>query len=87
MRISFLGPFAELAGSELELALPGSISLRELIAELAVRFPGFARYAALDSDHGLSAHVCFLRQGRPLKLAERVQDQDQIQVLLPVTGG
>jgi hypothetical protein len=60
----------ELAASKLELAAPGLISLRELIAEPAVRFPGFAHYAALDSDHGLAALACFLHQGRLRKLAQ-----------------
>lgn len=87
MRIHFLGPFAGLAGGQMEWDLPAPLTLRELIAQLATRHTGFARYAALDSDADLSAHICFLREGRALKLADRLQDEDTLQVLLPVTGG
>lgn len=87
MHIHLLGPFEKLAGKEIELELLNPITLREFIPLLVSRYQGFDRYAILDQDSSLSAHICFLRKGRPLKLLDQLHDQDTIQILLPMTGG
>ena len=87
MRIHFFGPFARLAAKEGRLKLEGPITLRELIHRLSDRFQGFEAYAGAADDTELSAYVIFIRNGRHLKLTDRVTDEDTIEVVLPATGG
>ena len=87
MLIRLFGPFEKLAGKEITLELERPMTLRELIGRLSTRFPGFALYAEKTNDAELSAHVAFVKDGRVLKLEDRVEKGDTLQVLLPVTGG
>ena len=87
MRIYFFGPFKVMFGREMELEFQGNLSLREFIDLFASRHKGFASIASFDKDSSLSAHICFLRRGRLLKLDDRLQNEDTLQVLLPVSGG
>ncbi len=87
MFLFFFGPFEKLAGNNMSLALERPVTLRELIAELARRLPDFKRFAQMDTDQEISAHISFLSQGKLLRLDDQVHDQDTVQVLLPVTGG
>lgn len=54
---------------------------------LASRYPGLARYSVQKNDVELSAHVMLIRDGTPLKLADKIEDEDCIDILLPVAGG
>ena len=87
MVIRFFGPFARLAAKESHLKLEDPITLRELIERLSSRFNGFEAYAGAADDTELSAYVIFIRKGRHLKLADRIADEDTIEVVLPATGG
>jgi molybdopterin converting factor small subunit len=87
MVIRFFGPFAKLATKESQLKLEDPITLRELIDRLSSRFSGFAAYAGAADDTELSAYVIFIRNGRYLKLADQIADEDTIDVVLPATGG
>ncbi len=87
MVIRFFGPFAALAAKESHLKLEDPITLRELIDRLSRRFSGLERYAAAADDTALSAYVIFIRNGRHLKLADRIGDEDTVEVVLPATGG
>lgn len=71
----------------MNLDLKQPVDLRELIVRMAELINGFAKYAQMDSDSTLSAHVMFLRKGRPLRLTDGVEQGDRIDVVLPVTGG
>lgn len=87
MLIRLFGPFEKLAGKEITLKLKEPLTLRELIGQLSSRFAGFAPYVEKTTDAELSAHVAFVTDGKYLKLEDRVEDGDILQVLLPVTGG
>ena len=87
MVIRFFGPFAQLAAKESLLELEGPITLKELIARLSDRFRGFEAYAGAAEDTELAAYVIFIRNGRHLKLTDRITDEDTIEVVLPATGG
>lgn len=87
MRIRFIGPFEKLAGKEMALELERPITLRELIGCLSRRAEGFTTYTELETDEALAAHVMFLRGGRHLRLDDRVRAEDEVDVVLPVTGG
>ncbi len=54
---------------------------------LASRYPALACYADKGNDAELSAHMMLIRNGAPLKLADRIEDTDCISIFLPVTGG
>jgi hypothetical protein len=87
MLVRFFGPFIKLAEQEVAIDLKKPISIRELITMLASRYPGFAQYAGREHDVELFAHIMFVRSGAPLKSTDKIYNEDQINVLLPVTGG
>lgn len=87
MVIQFFGPFEQLAEKEVRIELKEPISTREMLQILASRYPGFARYSGKKNDVELSAHLMLIRNGAPLKLADRIEDTDCISIFLPVTGG
>jgi len=87
MRIRFHGPFAALAEKEAQLDLVRPVSVRELLEMICRRYEGMSRFAAIRTDADLSAHLVFLRQGSLLRLSDPVQDGDNIEILLPATGG
>ena len=87
MVIRFFGPFERLAEKEARIELSKPISTQEMLEMLASRYPGFARYSAETNDVELSAHIMLIRNGVPLRLADRIEDGDCINVFLPVTGG
>jgi molybdopterin converting factor small subunit len=87
MRIEFFGPFRRLIGSEIYLELKEPVTLGELIHLLASQYPTLPRGWERSNDAELSAHVMFVKDGRPLKLMDSVEDRDVLQVLVPVTGG
>ena len=87
MLIRFFGPFANLAQKESRMKLEDPVTLRELIDRLSSRFSGFETYARAKDDTELSAYIIFIRNGRYLKLTDRVTDEDTVEVVLPATGG
>jgi molybdopterin converting factor small subunit len=87
MHLQFFGPFDKLIEREIHLDLNESITLAELIHLLSSRYDAFAQYGEKKTDADLSAHVVFLKEGRPLKLADNIENSDTVKVLLPVAGG
>lgn len=87
MVIKFFGPFEKLAEKRIRIELKEPMSTQDLLQMLASRYPGFARYSAKTNDVELSAHVMLIRKGELLKLADRIEDNDLIDILLPVMGG
>ncbi len=87
MVIQFFGPFEQLAEKEVRIELKKSVSTQEMLQMLASRYPALACYADKGNDAELSAHMMLIRNGAPLKLADRIEDTDCINIFLPVTGG
>lgn len=87
MVIKFFGPFEKLAEKEARIELKKPISTQEMLQILASRYPGFTRYSDTKNDAELSAHVMLIRNGVPLKLADRIQNKDCVSIVVPVVGG
>lgn len=86
MLIEFSKPFDKEFGERIEIELEGTLTLKELIELLALRFSGFKRFS-LEDDSSLSAHMMFARNGRILRLSDHLQAGDVIHLFLPGTGG
>jgi hypothetical protein len=87
MVIRLYGPFEKLGGKEIVFRFDGAMTLRALIRSLSETYEGFLPYAEKKTDAELSAQIAFVRAGRYLRLEDRVEDADTLDVLLPVTGG
>jgi molybdopterin converting factor small subunit len=87
MLVKFFGPFEKLAEKEVRIELEEPISTQEMLQMLASRYPGLARYSVQKDDAELSAHVMLIRDGIPLKLADKIEDKDCVDIFLPVAGG
>jgi len=87
MVIKFFGPFEKLAEKEVRIELKKPISTQDMLQMLASRYPGLAPYSTERDGAGLSAHVMFIRNGAPLKLTDKIEDKDCVNILLPVVGG
>ena len=87
MTLTFYGPFWKMAEREAVISLTEQVSLRRLIHILAGRYPALQPYAAYETDDALGAHVAFVTDGRVLKLSDPVNDNDRVNVLLPMVGG
>jgi len=85
--LRLLGPFEKLIDKEISISLEKPVALGDLIELLSQRYEGFRPYAEKKSDWDLSAHMAFIRKGRTLKLADLLQDDDLLEVVLPATGG
>ncbi len=87
MLIKLFGPFEKFAEKEVRIGLREPISTQDMLEMLASRYPGFAPYSIKRDDAELSAHLMLIRNGEPLKLADKIEDKDCINILLPVVGG
>ena len=87
MTLTFHGPFLKMAEREAVISLSEQVSLQRLIRILAGRYPALRPYAAYETDEALGAHVAFVTDGRVLKLSDPVNDNDRVNVLLPMMGG
>jgi ThiS family len=87
MLLRFVGPFEKMTDKEISIALKKPVALAELIKLLSERYEGFRPYAEKIGDVDLSTHMAFIRQGRILKVADMLRDDDLLEVVLPATGG
>jgi sulfur carrier protein ThiS len=87
MTLTFYGPFQKMAEREAVISLNEQVSLQRLIHILAGRYPALRPYAAYETDDALGAHVAFVTDGRVLQLSDPVNDNDRVNVLLPMVGG
>ncbi len=87
MIVRFFGPFDRMAEKEARMDLEQPISLRDLLCSFRSRYPGLAPYLDEETDLGLSAHIAFIRNGKPVKLDDIIEDGDTLDAFLPVTGG
>ena len=88
MVINFSSPFQKLTGlSQFHLDIKEAITVSELLQILGNSFPALAPFSGFKRDDSLSAHAMFVRSGRILLLSDRLENDDQIGIFLPVTGG
>jgi len=87
MRFLFSDPFRKVAGKELEIVLPRPISLRALIGRFPPDLIVMIPHGDGITDVELWAHVMFFNKVRLLKLDDMIDDNEEVKVLLPATGG
>jgi hypothetical protein len=87
MRFLFSDPFRKVAGKELQFSLPCPVSLRQLIDRLPPDLIAMIPHGDGLTDVELWAHVMFFNQVRLLKLDDMIENDEEIKVLLPATGG
>lgn len=88
MKIRFFKPFVELSGKEeLEIPLEKPIEVKELLDRIQRRIPSFGPYVRKEGDEILRFHVVLVRGNEILRLKDRVQENDVIKVLPPISGG
>ena len=88
MVVKFFHPFQKLAGSsQFHLDIKEAITVSELLQILGNSFPALAHFSGFKRDDSLSAHAMFVRSGRILLLSDRLENNDQVEIFLPVTGG
>ena len=87
MRFLFSDPFRKVAGNELEIALPSPVSLRTLIGRFSPGLIAMVPHGEGVTDVELWAHVMFFNKVRLLKLDDMIDNDEEIKVLLPATGG
>jgi hypothetical protein len=87
MRFLFSDPFRKVAGNELALALASPVSLRELIGRFPPDLIRMIHHEDSVSDVELWAHVMFFNKARLLRLDDMIDDNEEVKVLLPATGG
>jgi len=87
MRFLFSDPFRKVAGNELEIALASPVSLRTLIGRFPPDLIHMIHHEDSVSDVELWAHVMFFNKARLLRLDDMIDDNEEVKVLLPATGG
>lgn len=87
MVIHFFGPLRELAERETEIRLPGPVRFSEVITALRKKYPALIPYLDKGRESGPLRSVMCMRRGSPLKRDDMVENDDEIKVLLPISGG
>jgi hypothetical protein len=87
MRFLFSDPFRKVAGNEIEIALPRPVSLRALIGRFPPELIAMVPHGDGVTDVELWAHVMFFNKARLLKLDDMIDNDEEVKVLLPATGG
>ena len=87
MRFLFSDPFRKVAGKDLEIVLPRPVTLRTLIGRFPPDLIAMIPHGDGITDVELWAHVMFFNKARLLKLDDMIDNDEEIKVLLPATGG
>ena len=87
MRFFFSDPFRKVAGNELEIVLPRPVSLRALIGRFSPDLIAMIPHGDGVTDVELWAHVMFFNKARLLRLDDMIDNDEEVKVLLPATGG
>jgi hypothetical protein len=87
MRFLFSDPFRKVAGKEIEIALSRPVSLRALIGRFPPDLIAMIPHGEGLTDVELWAHVMFFNKARLLKLDDMIDNDEEVKVLLPATGG
>lgn len=87
MRFEFFGFLKRMAGSQLQVALEEPVLLRDLLGPLSTRLGKFVPYGPETTEAQLMSNLSFFRDGRMLRIEDRIDTDDTILVYLPPTGG
>lgn len=87
MNVRWHPPLDSLFGASMELGLGSPKSVKLVLQELCEREPRFARYARHGAEDISPPELLVLRRGQVLRLGDLLDPEDQVDVLLLVTGG
>ena len=87
MKIRFYSPFNRICGSELDIEIEESITLKDLIYMLSLRYSEFEKYASKEDDEALWAHMLIVKNGASITLNDYIDSNDKIDILPFAAGG
>lgn len=89
MVIKFYGFFNERIGQSVaEFKVDGEITLTEFLKRLVERFPIFGDYVTSGKDLDTLNSIIFVaRKGTLLKPRDIIDDDDELEIMMPVEGG
>lgn len=87
MRFELFGALRHMAGPDIEVATVEPVQLGDLLEPLAERLGRLVPYGPETTEAQLLSNLSFFRGGRMLRLADRIEADDIITVILPATGG
>jgi len=87
MRFEFFGILKQMAGSPLQVEQEKPVQLRDLLGPLSTRLGEFVPYGCETTEAQLLSNLSFVRDGRMLRMKDRIDKGDTILVILPATGG
>lgn len=87
MRFEFLGILKQIAGSPLQVVQEEPLRLHDLLGPLSTRLGGFVPYGCETTEAQLLSNLSFIRDGKMLRMEDRIDKDDTILVILPATGG
>lgn len=87
MKIKWLPPLDRMFGQQSELPLSGSTRLTEVLTELMSGQPGFEPYAKYGPGDTQPYGLMVWRQGEILTLNDHLQDHDEVEMIVMVSGG
>ena len=87
MRIRLFGHFEAMAPKEIEVELERPVVLKKLLKRMAGMFPALAKYASFKTEVEMSAHLMVVKNGKPVKLDDEIQDNDKLYLMTHIAGG
>ncbi len=88
MKVRFFKPFDEISGQEeIRLDLNGPVEVKDLLEILEKKCPSLKPYLQKAGDEVLSFFVILVRGGEVLRMHDRVNEEDVIQIFPPISGG
>lgn len=87
MKITWYPPLDRFFGPMSEMALSGPISLSQLLRRLTEQEAGLSVYARFGSGDSKPQGLLVFRDGKILNLNDSLKPEDELEMLILVTGG
>jgi hypothetical protein len=87
VRIRWLPPLDRFFGPVSELALQGPTAIPEVLGRLTAQVPELGPYAKFGPGDRQPYGLLVLRGGEVLTLADRLEPEDHVEMLMMVAGG
>jgi hypothetical protein len=86
-RIKWYPPLDRYFGRFSEVGLEDSVTVGDLLVRFREQEPRLAPFARFDPDDRLAWGLMVLRGNETLKLADRIEPGDELEILVMVEGG
>jgi hypothetical protein len=87
LKIAWFSPLDRLFGSTSERVLTGPRSVGQLLQELMSEKPAFAPFARFSPGDRQPHGLMVWRRGQVLTLADQLQAEDELEMVILVAGG